>query len=822
MLAPLASAAVNATAVPDPADRSAEDVVATLSLADKVRLLSGRGFWALEPVPEHGIDGILVADGPHGLRCQGSASDHLGIAAAVPATCFPTAAALGSSWDVDLLATVGDAIGAEAAALGVAVVLGPGLNLKRHPAGGRSFEYLSEDPLLAGRLAAAMVRGVQGRGVGTSAKHFAVNNQESHRLVVDAVVDERTLRELYLTGFEIVVRESSPWTVMCSYNLVNGTYASEHHELLTTILRDEWGFDGLVMTDWGATNDRVAGIAAGLDLEMPSSQGAFDPEVLAAVRSGRLDESAVDRCATRVVELLFRGAGVAPAASDADAAALHEPHHQLARRAAAAGSVLLVNNGVLPLRAAGRIAVVGAFAAEPRFQGAGSSQVTPTRVDRMLDELRARVGDDAEISYAAAYDPRTGATTPELLDAALASASGADVVVCMAGLPGVSESEGFDRATLDLPEGHVRLIEALAASPTPLVVVLSNGGVVHLPFADRVDALLECWLGGQAGGGAVVDVLFGDAEPGGRLAESVPVHVAQLPADRNFPGSARQVEYREGLYVGYRFHDSAGVPARCSFGSGLSYTTFDWTDVALRGDGTDLTVQVRVTNTGDRPGSDVVQVYVRDPECSVHRPHQELKGFAKVHLEPGASEDVEIRLGRRSFAVWDVEAHDWLVEAGRYEVVVARSSTDVVEVLSVEVASDDVLGASPGPSSHVSTDAEFAAMLRRPIPVPTPVRPFGRNSTLEDLEATSVGRLLSAAVVREGVKRSSEEFPDPDDATIAMVRAMLREGPARMLVMMGDGVISFAQLDALLDALNGRWGRLARTTVGRLRRRRPS
>ena len=530
-------------------------------------------------MPEHGLDGIFVSDGPHGLRCQGTASDHLGIAAAVPSTCFPTAAALGSSWDVDLVEAVGDAIGAEARTLGVSVVLGPGLNLKRHPAGGRCFEYLSEDPLLSGKLAAAMVRGVQGRGVGTSIKHFAVNNQESHRLVVDAVVDERTLRELYLTGFEIAVKESSPWTVMCSYNLVNGTYASEHPELLTTILREEWGFDGLVMTDWGAANDRVAGIAAGLDLEMPSSQGAFDAEVLAAVHAGTLDEAAVDRCAERVVELLRRGAADPAAAPGVDPAAQHEEHHRLARRAAAAGSVLLTNNGVLPLGTSGRIAVIGSFAAEPRYQGAGqlAGQPDPTgsSARRAACSRRRR----RHVTYAPGYDARTGDSTPEAMAEALAAAADADVVVCCVGLPGAWESEGFDRTTLDLPDGQVRLIEALAATSTPVVVVLSNGGVVHLPWADRVDAVLECWLGGQAGGGAIVDVLFGDAEPGGRLAESVPVHVAQLPADRNFPGSARQVEYREGLYVGYRFHDSAGVPARFSFGSGLSYTSFDWTEI---------------------------------------------------------------------------------------------------------------------------------------------------------------------------------------------------------------------------------------------------
>ena len=794
-------------------DPTAAEVVAELDLPTKVRLLSGRTFWALESLPEHGIDGIVVADGPHGLRCQVDSADHLGLAPARPATCFPTAATLGSTWDVDLVAEVGGAIGDEARSMGVSVVLGPGLNLKRHPAGGRCFEYLSEDPLLSGVLAAAMVRGVQSRGVGTSVKHFAVNNQESHRLVVDAVVDERTLRELYLTGFEIAVTESAPWTVMCSYNLVNGAYASEHHELLTTILRDEWGFDGLVMTDWGAANDRVAGIAAGLDLEMPGSQGAFDGEVLSAVERGDLADGEVDVCAVRVVELLQRGRqqGERPKA-DLDG------HHRLARRAAAEGSVLLCNDGVLPLAPTGQIAVVGAFATDPRYQGAGSSQVNPTRVDRALDELRARVGDGATVTHAAGYDPLTGATTPELVDEALVAAAAADVVVCCAGLPAAWESEGFDRTTLDLPDGQVRLIEALAATGTPVVVVLSNGGVVHLPWADRVGAVLECWLGGQAGGGAMVDVLFGDAEPGGRLAESIPVHVAQLPADRNFPGSPRQVQYREGLYVGYRFHDSAGVPARFAFGAGLSYTSFEWSDVEVSGEGTDLQVRVRVTNTGDRPGSDVVQVYVRDVESSVHRPDKELKGFSKVHLDAGASQVVTVALDRRSFAVWDVAAHDWLVEAGRFELVVARSSIDPVQVLDVEIESDDVLVAGVAPQGLVADDEEFAEMLGHPIPAAAPVRPFTRNSTLEELEATRVGRWLSTVIVREALKRSREEFPDPDAATLAMVRAAVREGPSRALVLMGGGIVTFAQLDAVLEALDGRWGAAGRSAVDQLRR----
>ncbi|MCZ7629678.1 MAG: glycoside hydrolase family 3 C-terminal domain-containing protein [Microthrixaceae bacterium] len=796
-----------------------------------MKLLSGRGFWILESVPEHGIQGIMVTDGPHGLRCQITSADHLGLAAALPSTCFPPAVTLGSSWDAAMLTEVGTAIAEEAVSLGVSVVLGPGINLKRHPAGGRCFEYLSEDPLLSGTLATAMVRGIQSRGVGTSLKHFAVNNQESHRLIVDAVVDERTLRELYLRAFEMVVTEAQPWTVMCSYNLLNGTYTSEHPELLTTILRDEWGFEGLVMSDWGAVNDRAKGIAAGLDLEMPGSRGANDDAVVDAVGAGKLTEEAVDRCAHRVVELLQRGQDVrradcsgVPEIGSAD----RDAHHDVARRAAAAGTVLLSNNGALPLSADRHIAVVGAFASDPRYQGAGSSQVNPTRLDRALEELRDRVapagapGEVGRVTYAQGYEARDGSCPSGLLEEAVSAAHAADVVVLFAGLPAAAESEGFDRTTLDLPDGQVELIEALAATPTPVVVVLNNGGAVHMEWAQRVDAVLECWLGGQAGGSAVVDVLLGDAEPGGRLAESIPVHVAQLPAHRNFPGHPRQVEYRESLYVGYRFHDTAGVPARFAFGHGLSYTTFEWSEASVEKAGADgevdFEVRVTVTNTGERSGSDVVQVYVRDVESSVHRPDKELAGFAKVHLEPGGSEVVVIRLDRRSFAVWDVAAHDWLVEEGTFEVIVARSSVDPVEVTEVTVGSTDVLGPTVRPAAFVATDDEFAAMLGRPIPTPAPTRPFDRNSTLEEMQDTRLGRMLASAVTREAVKRTAEEFPDPDDATIEMIRSSIREAPARSMVLMSGGMVDFAQLDVLIDALNANWSAAGAGLVEQIRR----
>lgn len=801
--------------------RSAAEIVAGLDLDTRIGLVSGKSFWHLQPVPSAGLREIMVTDGPHGLRRQETSADHLGLNAARPATCFPTAAALGSSWDEDLISEVGAALGDEAKDQGVSVILGPGLNLKRHPAGGRSFEYLSEDPLVSGKLAAALVRGVQSRGVGTSIKHYAANNHESHRLVMDVIVDERTLRELYLRGFEIAVKESAPWTVMCSYNKVNGTYASEHHELLTTILREDWGFEGLVMTDWGAANDRVAGIKAGLDLEMPGSNGSFAPEIRAALDSGRLSRAELDACATRVVELIRKGQQPAPVPADYDA------HHQLARRAAAAGSVLLRNEGLLPLTPSGTIALIGEFAREPRYQGAGSSQVTATRIDDAFSAIRARVGSEATVTYARGYEARSGETSAELIEEAVSAALAADTAVVFAGLPASHESEGFDRTTLDMPAGHVRLIEAVAATGTPVVVVLSNGGVVHLPFVDRVGALLECWLGGQAGGSAVADVLFGDAEPGGRLAESIPFNVAQLPADRNFPGLPRQVQYREGLYVGYRFHDSAAVPAQFPFGFGLSYTSFDWSGFSLEPDepggasGPSFRVSLEVTNDGQRAGSDVVQVYVRKVDSVVYRPDKELKGFAKVHLEPGASTTVTVPLQRDAFTIWDVASGSWAVEAGVYEVIVARSSTDAVHSFTVTVDSEDEVTPAAGPAAFVASDAEFTALLGRSLPAVDQGRPFHRNSTLDDVSTTRAGRAFANQVIRIGLQRAQQEFPDPDDATVKMFRAALGEGPLRGLVLMGGGVISFETLDRLIEAFNGEWLELGRNLVegvkGRLR-----
>lgn len=793
-------------------DLDAATIVAGLPLAAKVRLLSGRDFWHLEPVPSAGLDAVMVTDGPHGLRKQVGDADQLGLGSSVPATCFPTASGLAASWDAELLREVGVALGRECRAEDVAVLLGPGVNLKRHPAGGRNFEYLSEDPLLAGTLAAALIDGVQSQGVGTSLKHLAANHQETFRMVVDTIVDERTLRELELTAFELAVRGGAPWTVMCAYNRLRGEFCADSRWLLTEVLRDEWGFEGVVVTDWGAVDDRVLGIQAGLDLEMPGNDGAWDADVIAAVGTGRLAEADVDRAAERVVDLVLRSRPNVTSDDTFDA----DAHHALARRAAAAATVLLTNDGILPLQPGGQVAVVGAFAEHPRYQGAGSSQVTPTRLDTALAALRARLGDTATARYAAGYDPVTGDTDDRLVADAVAAATASDVTIVFAGLPGSYESEGFDRQHLRLPDGHTRLIEAVLDADPRTIVVLSNGAPVELPWADRPAALVEAYLGGQASGSAIVDVLFGDREPGGRLAESFPVRAADLAADRWFPGGRQQVEHREGLYVGYRFHDTAGVPARFPFGHGLSYTTFRVDEVEVTGSGQRFTVRAQVTNTGARTGSEVIQVYVRDVVSTVHRPDKELRGSAKVHLGAGASEVVSVDLGPRAFAFYDVDTSSWRVEAGTFEVLVGTSSVDIHEVVSVEVSSSSPPPTrSEAPPGLVADEAEFAAMLGRPVPRPDPLRPFHRNSAVADLEATRFGRLVKRAIVWAGRRQTGAVGEADDDATRRMFEAILVEAPLRGLVVLGGGRVSFRQLDALIDLLNGHPVRAVRRLLRR-------
>jgi beta-glucosidase len=672
----------------------------TLTLAEKASLTSGANFWHTTSVP--GVPSILLSDGPHGVRKQAGSGDHVGLHDSVPATCFPPAVALGSTWDPALLERVGVALGEEAQAHGVGVLLGPGINIKRSPLCGRNFEYLSEDPLVSGVLGAALVRGLQGQGVGASLKHFAANNQETDRLRVSADVDERPLREIYLRGFQRVVQTAHPWTLMCSYNRINGVYASENRWLLTTVLRDEWGFAGLVMSDWGAVNDRVAGVQAGLDLEMPSSGGRTDAQLVDAVRDGRLDKGHVDRAAGRVADLVGRVlAGRRPDAGyDVDA------HHALAREAAAAGVVLLRNeNGVLPLSSDTSVAVIGEFARTPRYQGAGSSMVNPTRLDSALDAIRAAVS--SEVVFAPGFT-LDGSASDDLLADAVAAATAAEVAVLFLGLPDAYESEGFDRTDIELPANQVALLDAVLAANPQTVVVLANGGVVRVAgFAERVPALVEGWLLGQAGGSAVADVLFGAVNPSGRLAETIPVRLEDTPAYLDFPGENGHVRYGEGLFVGYRWYDARDVAVSFPFGHGLSYTTFAYAGLVVMPRDGGFVARVTVTNTGERDGHEVVQLYASKPGSSVVRPVRVLVGFQRVWVPAGESVTVELGVARDDLAYYDIRVPGWVVEGGDYRLEVGASSRDLRASGTVAIDGDRV-------DVPVTADTPIAEALTHP------------------------------------------------------------------------------------------------------------
>jgi len=773
-----------------------------LTLAEQIRLLSGSTFWLTEPLPEHDVPGIMLSDGPHGLRAQSGEGEHLGLLGSIPATCFPPAVTIASSWDPDLVRQIGAAVGAEARALGVSVVLGPGLNIKRHPLCGRNFEYLSEDPLLAGQLAAAMVQGIQSEGVGACLKHFAVNNQESHRFVVDAVVDERTLREIYLAGFEHAVRESRPRTVMAAYNLVNGTYCCEHDHLLGTVLREQWGFDGLVMSDWGATNDRVAGIRAGMDLEMPGNDGVFDDSVAAAVADGGLATQQIEACVQRVLDL------VADSPAEPGPPADLEANNALARRAAAESSVLLTNDGLLPLRGDESVAVIGAFAETPRYQGSGSSQVNPTRLTTALDAFAER---GVDVSYAPGYDPVTAGLDARLIDEAVAVARDADVVVLMVGLTGLYESEGFDRDDLNLPRQHERLITAVCEVNPRTVVVLSNGAPVVMPWVEQPAAILESYLGGQAGGGALVDVLYGDVEPAGRLAETFPVKRTDVASDPYFPGEPHQVEYREGLSVGYRHFTSAGVRPLFPFGHGLGYSEFEVgaTEGSSRlRAGEDLSITIPVRNIGERDGSTVVQVYLRDRTGRVSRPRRALAGFAKVRLGSGRTGRVDVTVPARSFAFYDVDSQDWLIPAGDYEIEIGLSSGNILHTHRLTVT-----GGFQGKKSRealiAASDKAFARRLGHAIPQPRPVKPYSRVSTIGEVARNPVGLLVRSAVLR-----FSGFYGETDPVTAKMITRSVDEMPLRAIALLGAGRVNLGMIDGLIDVLNRQPGRL----VGRVGR----
>lgn len=692
-------------------------LLAELTLEEKASLCSGADFWHTKGIERLGVPPMMMTDGPHGLRKQAGATDHLGLNESVPATCYPSAAGLGSTWNRELLRRMGEAFGAEVRANDVGVVLGPGVNLKRSPLCGRNFEYFSEDPLHGGEMAAALVAGIQSQGVGTSLKHYAANNQETDRLRVDARIDDRTLREMYLTAFERVVTKTQPWTVMCSYNKVNGTFASENHFLLTEVLRDTWGFEGLVVSDWGATGDRVAGVVAGLDLEMPASAGMNDRKIVAAVQAGTLSMADLDRDVARVLRMVARAQ---PALADPGSVDLAGAD-ALAREVAADSAVLLKNSGILPLASLDGAVIVGEMARTPRYQGAGSSQVNPYRLTSALAALRAL---EPEIPFAAGYRLAEAAgmegqdrSDAELLAEAVTIARDA-VALVFVGLPAVDESEGYDRTHMAIPESHVALLRAVRAVARNVVVVLANGSAVTLEWQDDADAILEAWLGGQAGGGAIADLLTGVAAPAGRLAESIPLALADIPAQLNFPGERGSVHYGEGVFVGYRGLDAMGAAVSYPFGYGLTYTRFEYSGLSVAAvevtdatgpDDVVLTVNAQVTNTGGRVGRAVPQLYTGKKDSIVARPPRELRGFESVEIAPGESVAVTFAVTRRELSFWDVATDGWSIEPGSYTVEVGENSRDLALRAVVEIVAPEVTMPLGADSTVIEWKANRAA-----------------------------------------------------------------------------------------------------------------
>lgn len=761
-----------------------EKILQSMTLEDKIALCSGATFWETKAFEKYGIPALFMCDGPHGLRKQDreSGTDMLGVNQSRPATCFPPAVTTAGSWDPDLLAEIGAAIGDEAKAQGVGLVLGPGANLKRNPLCGRNFEYFSEDPFLAGKLAAGFIRGVEGQGVGTSLKHFAANSQEKSRFTSDSVMDQRTLRELYLSAFEAAVKEGKPATVMCAYPKLNGVHCSDHKELLTDILRDEWGFEGMVVTDWGAMNDRMEGFRAGCDLNMPGGSAYMEKEVLAAVKSGALPESAVDDSARRVLKLVFRAAETLKEAAECD----YDAHHDLAARAAEGGAVLLKNEGgVLPLKEGQTVALLGHMAREMRFQGAGSSHINPTKLTNPVDAMPG-------LPFAPGCDAR-GDTTDSLIAQAVELAKSVEVPVVFAGLPGRYESEGFDRDNMKMPGGHLRLIDAVAEANPNTVVVLLCGAPVECPWADKVKAILYMGLPGQAGGTAAADLLYGKVNPSGKLAESWPLRYEDCPS-APFYGKTKDALYLEGVYVGYRYYDKAQKAVRWPFGYGLSYTTFGYSDLKAEGGA----VTVTVTNTGSVPGAEVVQLFVCPPQDGVHRPVRELKGFQKVFLQPGEAKAVTFTLDDRAFALWQ---EGWKLPAGIYGVEVGGLTASIRVGDALPIPGWQA-GSWYETCDSLPTQEVWEAMLdRKYIPVTPHKGQFTMDNTVMEMKDHSLILKIMHKAVEFAIARGFGGKADYENPEFRMLMESSVGGPLRSMQISSG--IKGGLFQGVLEIANG-------------------
>lgn len=751
-----------------------EKVISEMTLEEKASLLSGDDFWHTKAVERLGVPRTMVSDGPHGLRKQDEGGDHLGVNDSIKAVCFPAASATAASFDREVLRQIGEGVGDACQHENLSVILGPAVNIKRSPLCGRNFEYFSEDPYLTGELAAALIQGVQSRNVGTSIKHFAANSQEHRRMSSDSVVDERTLREIYFPAFETAVKKAQPWTVMCSYNKLNGEFASQHRWLLTDVLRGEWGFEGYVMSDWGAVSDRVKGVAAGMDLEMPGSGGSNDARIVAAVRKGELDEADVDESVRRILTIIDRY----ESNRRPDTPWNMEAQHKLARKLAAECMVLLKNEDqVLPIADTEKVAVIGKFAETPRYQGGGSSHINSFKVESLADALAG----NPNITYAQGYDIVTEEPDAALIAEAVAAAAKADKAVIVAGLPDAFESEGYDRTHMRMPKCQNELIRRVAEANPNTVVVLYNGSPVEMPWVDCVKGIVEAYLGGQAVGGATKTILWGDVNPSGRLPESFPIQLEDNPSYLSYGGEGNTAIYNEGVFVGYRYYDKKKMKVLFPFGYGLSYTTFAYSNLSVGADAIrdteELTVTVDVTNTGSIAGKEVVQLYVKAPVGDVFRPVRELKGIAKISLAPGETGTVAFTLDKRAFAYWNTKLHDWFVESGSYEIEIGRSSRDIVLTQPVEV-----IGTVSEPLEELSVNTIFMDLLKNQKAV----------EVLKPMLEQAMGGL---GVSADKDSAASEAVSDE------MGQAMMRYLPLRGVVSFSGGAVSYDQLQEIIEKL---------------------
>lgn len=784
-----------------------KDIIDKMKLEEKAALLSGKGEWQTWDFERLGIPSMYCSDGPNGVRRQAGAGDHLGLNPSLPATCFPTAATVANSWDPELGEEIGRALGEEARVQGVHVLLGPGLNIKRSPLCGRNFEYFSEDPYLAGKMAAGYVRGIQSRGVYACPKHFAVNSQEMRRMAMNAVVDERTLREIYLTGFEIAVKEGGAGALMTSYNQVNGTYANENTHLLRDILRGEWGYDGIVITDWGGSNDHIKGVEAGSDLEMPTPGFDSARQIVAAVKDGRLAESAVDECVDRLLEAVFTLVKEEGRPEQFD----EKAHHEIARKAAAQSAVLLKNeDGILPLKKGARVALIGDFAFDPRYQGAGSSMVNTTMLDNMADLIGQY---DLVLAGASKGYKRTGEEDAALAKEAVDLARTADVVLYCFGLDELSESEGVDRTHMRIPQNQISLLESLARVNKNVVGILSAGAPVEMPWHYCLKGLLHGYLYGQAGAGAMLDILTGRVNPSGRLNETYPVRYEDTPAFRYYPSEERNSEYREGLYVGYRYYDTSKVRVMYPFGFGLSYTEFTFSDLKVDGTGVSFTV----TNTGKADGAEVAQFYVGLPGAKVYRPEKELKGFAKVFLKAGESREVRIPFDDKTFRYWNVRTGRWEIEGGAYQIMIGASCADIrlQTGVNVEGTTEEYPYFTNRMPAYYSgliqqvDDQEFEALLGTKIPSGKWAGELTANDAICQMyyAKSAIARFAYKKLTQ--MKKKSEDAGKPD-LNILFIYNM----PFRAIAKMTGGMVSSEMVDGIVTMVNGHLFRGLKKTVG--------